>query len=100
MYGYEIDKTKNGSGRILNFYMTRSRGGGLDMKRRTIHQWRNWLLEYIGDDKYELIQKDTQSVFRTVVAKNAMDAENECQRIIKSIKENPDGQNIHGINEK
>lgn len=57
------------------------------MKRRTIHQWRNWLLEYIGDDKYELIQKDTMTVFRTVVAKNAMDAENECQQIIKNAKE-------------
>jgi hypothetical protein len=77
--------------------MNRDLGGRLDMKRRTIHQWRNWLLEYIGDDKYELIQKDTLSVFRTVVAKNAMDAENECQRIIKSIKENPNGQDINGI---
>lgn len=66
------------------------------MKRRTIHQWRNWLLEYIGEDKYELIQKDTMTVFRTIVAKNAMDAENECQQIIKNAKENvipPDGPN-------
>lgn len=57
------------------------------MMRRTVHQWRDWLLEYIGDDKYELIQKDTLSVFRTVMAKNAMDAENECQLIIKNAKE-------------
>lgn len=57
------------------------------MVRRIIHQWRDWLLEYIGDDKYELIQKSNQSVFRTIVAKNAMDAENECQKIIKSSKE-------------
>lgn len=56
------------------------------MKRRNIHQWRNWLLEYIGDDKYELIQKDNLSV-RTIVAANAMDAENQCQQIIKSEKE-------------
>lgn len=61
--------------------------GGFILKRRTIHQWRSWLLEYIGDDKYELIQKDTMTVFRTIVAKNAMDAENECQQIIKNAKD-------------
>lgn len=62
--------------------------------RRTIHQWRDWLLEYIGDDKYELIQKGNLSVFRTVMAKNAMDAENECQLIIKNAKEKG-GQHPH-----
>jgi hypothetical protein len=56
------------------------------MKRINIHQWRNWLLEFIGDDKYELIQKDTLSV-HTIVAKNDMDAENQCQKIIKDMKE-------------
>jgi hypothetical protein len=56
------------------------------MKRRNIHQWKNWLLEYICDDKYELIQKDNLSV-RTIVAANAMDAENQCQLIIKNLKE-------------
>ncbi|MFT5702312.1 MAG: hypothetical protein ACI8ZB_005229 [Desulforhopalus sp.] len=56
------------------------------MMRRTIHEWRNWLLEYIGDEKYELSQKDNLSV-HTVVAKNAMDAENQCQQIIKNTKE-------------
>ena len=56
------------------------------MKRRTIHEWRNWLLEYIGDDKYELSQKDNLSV-HTIVAKNTMDAENQCQPIIKNAKE-------------
>ena len=55
--------------------------------KRTIHQWRDWLLEYIGEDKYELIQKDNLSVFRTIIAKIAMDAENECQLIIKNAKE-------------
>ncbi len=55
------------------------------MKRRTIHEWRNWLLEYIGDEKYELSQKDNLSV-HTIVAKNAMDAENQCQQIIKNAK--------------
>lgn len=52
------------------------------MIRRTIHQWRDWLLEYIGEDKYELIRQDNRTVFRTITAKNAMDAENDCQQII------------------
>ncbi len=54
--------------------------------RRTIHEWRNWLLEYIGDEKYELSQKDNLLV-HTIVATNAMDAENQCQQIIKNAKE-------------
>ena len=52
------------------------------MQRRTIHQWRDWLLEYIGDNNYELIQKDTLTV-TTITAKDAMDAENQSQQIIK-----------------
>ena len=54
--------------------------------KRIIHQWRDWLLEYISGDNYELIQKNTQEVF-TIVAKNAMDAENKSQQIIKNTKE-------------
>lgn len=56
------------------------------MQRRTIHQWRDWLLEYTGEDNYELIQKDTQEVL-AIVAKDAMDAENKSQKIIKDTKE-------------
>jgi len=56
------------------------------MKRRIIHQWRDWLLEYIGDDKYELIKKDNLSVLE-IVAKNVMDAENQSQQFIKNAKE-------------
>lgn len=56
------------------------------MKRRIAHQWRDWLLEYIGDNKYELIQKNNLSV-STIVAESAMDAENQCQQIIKNAKE-------------
>jgi hypothetical protein len=56
------------------------------MKRRIIHEWRNWLLEYLGDDKYEFSQKDNSSV-HTIVAENAMDPENQCQQIIKNAKE-------------
>ncbi len=59
------------------------------MKRIIIHEWRNWLLEYIGDNKYELSQKDNLSV-HTIVAKSAMDAENQCQPIIKNEKEKGD----------
>jgi hypothetical protein len=55
------------------------------LKRRIIHEWRNWLLEYIGDDTYEFSQKDSLSV-HTIVAKNAMDAENQCQQIIQNAK--------------
>ncbi len=56
------------------------------MARRTTHQWRDWLLEYIGDDKYELIQKSNLSVV-TITAKNSMDAENQSQQLIKNVKE-------------
>ena len=55
------------------------------MKRKIIHQWRDWLLEQIGDDRYELIQKDNLSVVE-IVAKNAMDAENKSQQIIKKVR--------------
>lgn len=53
------------------------------MQRTIIHQWRDWLLEYIGGNNYELTQKGTQEVF-PIVAKDAMDAENRCQNIIKT----------------
>ncbi|MFT5700383.1 MAG: hypothetical protein ACI8ZB_003257 [Desulforhopalus sp.] len=56
------------------------------MQRRIIHQWRDWTLEYIGGDNYELIPKDTQEVL-PIVAKDAMDAENQGQLIIKNQKE-------------
>ncbi len=56
------------------------------MKDRVIHQWRDWLLEYVEEGKYELIQKGNQSV-RTILAKNDMDAENQSQLVIKSLKE-------------
>ena len=58
------------------------------MQRRLIHQWRDWLLEYVGDDNYELIQRDNLSVL-PIVAKNAMDAENKSQLIIKNSKGDP-----------
>lgn len=56
------------------------------MQRRTVHQWRDWLLEYIGDSNYELIQKDTLTI-TAIMAKDAMDAENQSQQIIKNTKE-------------
>jgi hypothetical protein len=56
------------------------------MARRITHQWRDWLLENIGDDKYELIQKNGLSVV-TITATNTMDAENQSQQIIKDAKE-------------
>ena len=55
------------------------------MQRRIIHQWRDWILEYIGGDNYELIPKDTREVL-AIIAKDAMDAENKSQEIIKNTK--------------
>lgn len=55
------------------------------MKGRVVHQWRDWLLEQITGDEYELTQKKTLSV-QTIVAKDAMDAENQCQQIIRDFK--------------
>lgn len=89
--GRDVGLTDSGSAGRLKQPNTNGKGpgfwGGCSMKRLKIHQWRDWLLEYVGDDKYELIRTEDHSVFRTIVSKNAMDAENECQRIIKSVKE-------------
>ena len=65
------------------------------MKDRVIHQWRDWVLEYVDEGKYELIQKENQSV-RAILAKNDMDAENQSQLIIKNMKEgkSPEQQNV------
>ena len=51
------------------------------MKRIVVHQWRDWILEHIGDEKYELIQKNDLTV-HTIMAKNAMEAENQSRQII------------------
>jgi hypothetical protein len=56
------------------------------MKDKIIHQWRDWILEYVSEGKYALIQKETLAV-RTIAAKDDMDAENQCQQIIRSKKE-------------
>lgn len=55
------------------------------MKEKIIHQWRDWVLEYVSEGKYELIQKENQSV-RTIMARTDMDAENQCQLIIKNAR--------------
>ncbi len=46
------------------------------MKREVVHQWRDWILEYIGDDKYELKQIGN-SLIHPIMAKNAIEAENQ-----------------------
>ena len=51
------------------------------INRRIIHEWRNWILEYVGDENYQLTQKDNFSV-HTLKAKSSIDAENHCQKII------------------
>ncbi len=52
------------------------------MKSRVIHQWRDWLLGQNADDEYELTQKNTLSI-QTIVA---IDAESQCQQIIRDFK--------------
>jgi hypothetical protein len=61
------------------------------IKRRVVLQWRDWLLEYIGDNQYELIRKDSLSV-TPILAKDAMDAENQCRQIIKNAKKEKEGR--------
>jgi hypothetical protein len=56
------------------------------MRRRTVHQWKDWLLEYICDDRYELLNLHNRSL-HTIVAKNAMDAENKSRQIMIKLKE-------------
>jgi len=57
------------------------------MKIIVIHQWRDWLLEYAGIGKYSFIKRDNKIVVRTIAAKNEMDVENQCQIIIKALKQ-------------
>jgi hypothetical protein len=54
------------------------------MKIKVIHQWRDWLLECVGVGQYAFIKRDDKTVVRTIVAKNDMDAETQCQSIIKA----------------
>ncbi len=56
------------------------------MRRRIVHQWRDWILEYVADNSYELTQKTTQEIF-SIMAKDSMDAENKSQEIIKNNKQ-------------
>jgi hypothetical protein len=58
----------------------------LEMKIKVIHQWRDWLLECGGVGQYSFIKKDNKVVVHTFVAKNHIDAENQCQRIINAAK--------------
>jgi len=61
-----------------------------------IHQWRDWVLEYVEDGKYELIHKETLSV-RSILAKNDMDAETQSQQIIKNAKGNQPVEQADGV---
>ena len=55
-------------------------------KERLIHQWKDWLLRYVGDDTYELIGRENFTA-RKITAKNDMDAENQSHLIIKNATE-------------
>ena len=52
------------------------------LNRIVIHQWRDWLLEHIGGNNYELTQKINKSVL-PITAKDGMDAENKSRQLIK-----------------
>jgi hypothetical protein len=67
------------------------------MKIKVIHQWRDWLLECVGGDQYSFIKRDDKTVVRTIVAKSDIDAENQCQSIIKASK---NMENIEFIGER
>ena len=56
------------------------------MKIRVIHQWRDWLLERVGVGQYSFIKKDNNTDVRTIVVKDDMDAEHQCQSIINAAK--------------
>ena len=56
------------------------------MKKIMIHQWKDWILEYVNDNTYEFKNRGNHSV-RTVQAKDAMDAENQCREILRKEKE-------------
>jgi len=43
-------------------------------------------LEYVGVGHYYFVKRDNKTMARTIVAKNDIDAENQCQRIIKAAK--------------
>ena len=59
-------------------------GERYNMQRIKIHEWRDWLLEQVEEDTYELLDKSKRSATATKIkAKNSMDAENQCQQIIK-----------------
>ena len=54
------------------------------MKDKVIHEWRDWVLEFVEDGNYLLILKEDREVTRSVTAKTDMDAENLCQVIIRA----------------
>jgi hypothetical protein len=55
------------------------------MMRITIHEWRDWFLEYIFDNRYQLSSKIDLSV-HSIIAKDSMDAENQCKQIINAAR--------------
>ena len=54
-------------------------------RRRVVHQWKEWILEYVEENRYELTHRHSRSS-QTITAKNAMEAENLCRQIIEKLK--------------
>ncbi len=55
------------------------------MQEHPVHQWRDWLLRYMGEGKYELIRKSDNSS-QIITAKNHIEAENKSRVIINEVK--------------
>lgn len=54
-------------------------------------------MEYIGDDKYEL-KKKGDSLIHPIVAKSAIEAENQSHQIIKAVKEDAENKKLASKN--
>ena len=54
--------------------------------RVIIHQWRDWILEHIADNDYQLIRRIDKSV-HPFTAKDSIDAENISRQLIKETGE-------------
>jgi hypothetical protein len=56
------------------------------MKERLVHQWRDWILKYVGENKYALIHKKSLSA-QTITASNSIDVEKQSRVLITKAEE-------------
>ena len=65
------------------------------MNGKLVYQWRDWLLRYNSENKYELIHINSNSI-RIITARDDLDAENKGRSIIENMRAgqgNPAKQN-------